>query len=140
MSEKTRKSLYCLFKVLSVLIACAFPVWAIYEKFPVWETTHGKTHSLGVGAILAVIVLIIIFRTSVFNFLKEKLKLNHAPPLLVWLIMIAVSYVLIFIGKFMQDVVTVLWMGLVGCSIGTFLTFVAENKFGKKKEDGDGQS
>lgn len=139
MSEKKRKSLYCLFKVLSVLIACAFPVWAIMEKFPIWETTHGKTHSVGVGAILAVIVLIIIFRTSVFNFLRDKLKITHAPPLLVWLVLIAISYVLVFIGQFMEDVVTVLWMGLVGCSIGTVLTLIAEHKFGKKKEDGNGQ-
>ena len=82
---------------------------------------------------MIVIVFIIVFRTSVFDFLKDKLKITHAPPLLVWLVLIAISYVLIFIGQFMQDVLVVLWMGLIGCSLGTALTFVAEHYFGKKE-------
>lgn len=139
MSEKKRKAYYCLFKVLSILVSCAFPVWAISEKFPLWKTTYGNTRSIGVGTILAIIVLAIIFRTTVFNFIRDKLKITHAPPLVVWLILLAVSYVLVFIGQFMGDVVIVLWMGLIGCSIGTVLTLIAEHKFGKK-EDNDGQS
>lgn len=139
MSEKKRKAYYCLFKVLSILVSCAFPVWAIYEKFPLWRTTYGNTRSIGVGTILAIIVLAIIFRSTVFNFIKEKLKITHAPPLVVWLILLAISYVLVFIGQFMGDVVIVLWMGLIGCSIGTVLTLIAEHKFGKK-EDSNGQS
>ena len=139
MSEQKSKALYWLFKVLSIVIACAFPVWAIYEKFPLWKTTYGTTHSIGVGTVLAVIVLTIIFRTTVVNFIKEKLKITHAPPLAVWLIMIAISYVLIFIGKFLEDLTMVLWMGLIGCAIGTVLTIIAEHKFGKK-ENNDGQS
>ena len=133
MSERTRNKLYWVFKVVSVMIACAFPVWAICEKFPLWKTVYGSTRSIGVGSILMVIVFIIIFRTSVFNFLKEKLKITHAPPLLVWLMLIAFAYILIFIGQFMQDVVVMLWMGLIGCSLGTALTFVAEHYFGKKE-------
>lgn len=139
MSEKKRKAYYCLFKVLSILVSCAFPVWAIYEKFPLWRTTYGNTRSIGVGTILAVIVLAIIFRTTVFNFIKDKLKITHAPPLVVWLTLLAISYVLVFIGQFMGDVVIVLWMGLIGCSIGTVLTLIAEHKFGKK-ENNDGQN
>lgn len=134
MSEKKRKAYYCLFKVLSILVSCAFPVWAIYEKFPLWRTTYGNTRSIGVGTILAIIVLAIIFRTTVFNFIKDKLKITHAPPLVVWLILLAISYVLVFIGQFMGDIVIVLWMGLIGCSIGTVLTLIAEHKFGKKEE------
>ena len=133
MSETKRKRLYWVFKVVSVLIACAFPVWAICERFPLWQTAYGSTRSIGVGGIMIVIVFIIVFRTSVFDFLKDKLKITHAPPLLVWLVLIAISYVLIFIGQFMQDVLVVLWMGLIGCSLGTALTFVAEHYFGKKE-------
>lgn len=134
MTERNRKVWYWVIKVVSVMIACFFPMWAICEKFPLWKTVHGDARSIGVGGILMVIVFIIVFRTSVFNFLKEKLKITHAPPLLVWLILIAFSYVLIFIGQFMQDVVTMLWMGFIGCSFGTALTFVAEHYFGVKKE------
>jgi cadmium resistance protein CadD (predicted permease) len=140
MSEKKRKTFYWLFKALSVLIACALPVWAIMERFPVWKTMYGKTHSIGVGGILVIIVLAIIFRTTVFNFIRDKLKITHAPPLAVWLILIAIAYVLVFIGQFLQDVVIVLWMGLIGCSAGTVLTFIAEHKFDDKKEEEHGQS
>lgn len=140
MSEKKRKAWYWIFKIFSVLIACAFPMWAICEKFPIWKTVYGKHHSIGVGAILGIIVIIIIFRQAVFKFLKEKLKITHAPPLAVWLILIAISYVLVFIGQFLQDVVIVLWMGFVGCIIGTVFTFIAEHKFGKKKEKDNGQN
>lgn len=136
MSEKKRKSLYWLFKILSVVIACALPIWAIAEKFPIWTTAYGKTHSIGVGGVLILIVLLIIFRKSVFDFLRDKLKITHAPPLAVWLLLIVISYVLVFIGQFMYDMVIIFWMGFVGCAVGTLLTYIAENKFGKENEDG----
>ena len=137
MSERKRKTFYLLFKVLSIIISCALPIWAICEKYPLWETVYGTTHSIGVGGILALIVIIIVFRRAVFRFIKDKLKITHAPPLAVWLILIALSYILVFIGQFMYDMVIILWMGFIGCAIGTFLTFIAENKFGKKEnEDG----
>ena len=134
MSEKKRKKLYWVYKALSVLIACAFPIWAICEKFPVWTTFCGEAHSIGVGGILIIIVVTIIFRDSVFKFIKKKLKITHAPPLMVWLVLIAISYVLLFIGQFLQDLVVVLWMGLIGCAFGTVLTFVAEHYFAEKRE------
>ena len=137
MSERKRKTLYWLFKILSIVISCTLPIWAICEKYPLWKTAYGQTHSIGVGGILVLIVLLIIFRKAVFGFIKDKLKITHAPPLAVWLILIIMSYVLVFIGQFMYDMVIILWMGLIGCAIGTLLTFIAENKFGKKEnEDG----
>lgn len=137
MTEKKRKKFYWIFKALSVIIACALPVWAICEKFPVWSVSYGNTHSIGVGGVLMAIVFLIIFRSSVFNFFKDKLKITHAPPLVVWLVLILISYVLIFIGNFLKDLTVVLWMGLIGCAFGTGLTFVAENKFNKKEEGED---
>jgi hypothetical protein len=137
MSETKRKTFYWLFKILSIVISCTLPIWAICEKYPLWETVYGATHSIGVGGILALIVIIIVFRRAVFRFIEDKLKITHAPPLAVWLILIAMSYILVFIGQFMYDMVIILWMGFIGCAIGTLLTFIAENKFGKKEnEDG----
>jgi Na+-driven multidrug efflux pump len=52
--------------------------------------------------------------------------------------MLILSYVLLYISNFIQDLTTVFWMGLVGCAIGTVLTYIAENWYGKKKEDTDG--
>ena len=128
MTERKRKTLYWSFKVASVLISCAFPIWAICEKFPLWTEDHGTGHSIGVGSILIAIVLLIIFRKSVFDFIKERIDIKHAPPVVVWLVMLVVSYVFIYLGDVMQDMTTVLWMGFIGCAIGTFLTYLS-NKF-----------
>ena len=137
MTEKKRKIFYILFKFLSVLVACLFPIWAVCEKFPVWTETYGSGRSTGVGAILILIVLAIVFRKAVFKYLSDKFKLQHAPPIFVWLVMLIVSYILIFISNFLRDLVTVLWMGVLGCAIGTLLTFIGENFFGKKEKESD---
>jgi amino acid transporter len=136
MTEKKHKRLYWLFKTLSVIISCAFPAWAILEKFPMWRT-EGNVRALGVGSILMFIVILIVFRKSVFEFIRAKFNLHHAPPLAIWLTLIVISYILIFIGEFMRDLTTVFWMGLLGCTIGTVLTFIAENKFAYVKEKSD---
>ena len=134
MTEKKTKAFYWLFKIMSVIVSCAFPIWAIYERFPVWTEVHGKTHSIGVGGILILIVLLVIFRRSVFGFMKDRLKLNHTPPIVGWVVMILVSYILMYVGKILYDITMVCWMGLIGCAIGTLLTFIAENRFKKEAE------
>lgn len=137
MSEKNRKTKYWIFKILSVLIACGLPIFAVCEHFPIWTVSHGAVRSVGVGFIIILVVIVIIFRKSVFNFLNEKLKLNHAPPIVVWLAMLIVSYILLYINDFVRDLTTVIWMGLVGCAIGTALTYVAEHFYGNE-ENGNG--
>ena len=136
MTEQKRKRLYWFFKVLGVIVSCAFPIAAILEKFPIWTEKHGSEYSVGAGGILILIVILIIFRKSVFDFVKERLKLKHAPPIVIWLVMIVVAYTLLFINKFIQDMTTIFWMGLVGCAIGTLLTLIAESKYGKKDSNG----
>jgi uncharacterized membrane protein len=138
MQEKQRTIKYWVFKVLSIIVSCGLPIYAVWEHFPIWTVTHGKARSLGVGGILCLIVLLIIFRKAVFNFLRDRAKLHHAPPVVVWLVMLIISYILLYISHFIQDLTTVFWMGLVGCAIGTMLTYIAENKYGKKKEETDG--
>lgn len=134
MTEKKRKRSYWLFKILSVIVSCALPIWAIWEKFPIWTYTHGTTRSVGVGGILALIVVLVVFRKAVFNFIRDKLKLRHAPPLAVWLVMLIISYVLVYIGNFIKDLNTIFWMGLIGCAIGSVLTYIAEHRYGEKVE------
>lgn len=134
-TDKKRSKIYWLFKIGGVLISCLFPILTICEKFPIWRAVHGANRSIGVGAILILIVVAIIFRKSVFQFFAERLKLKHAPPIFVWLVMLIISYVLIFIGEFLIDLTTVLWMGVLGCAIGTLLTFIGENFFGKKEKE-----
>lgn len=137
MTERKRKTLYWLFKVASVIVSCALPIWAICEKFPLWARDYGTDHTIGVGIILIAIVLVIVFRKTVFDFIKAHFDLKHAPPLAIWLVMLVVSYILIYIGEFMRDMTTVFWMGFIGCIIGTFLTYISE-RFKSKEVKSDG--
>lgn len=133
MKEQTkRNTLYWVFKILSVVISCALPIWAICEKFPLWKEEHGAGRSVGAGFILMLIVVIIIFRKTVFDYIMEKAKLRHAPPMVVWLILLVISYILVYIADFMRDLTVVFWMGLIGCAIGTVFTYIAESRYGKK--------
>ena len=137
MTEKKRKILYWFFKILSVLISCALPIWAILEKFPLWVENHGTGNSVGAGLILSAIVVLVVFRRSVFNFIRDRVNLNNAPPIVVWITLLVCSYLLIYLSDILMDMNIVFWMGLIGCAIGTLLTFIAENAFGKKKEKKD---
>jgi hypothetical protein len=138
MSEKKRKILYIVFKGLSIIISCALPIYAVWEHFPIWTMKHGAGHSVGTGGIICLVVLAIVFRKTVLNFIRDRMKLEHAPPVYIWIVMLIVAYILLYISKFIQDLTTVFWMGLAGSAIGTVLTFIAENKYGnqEKKEDG----
>ena len=138
MTEKKRKFWYWYLKIFSVLVACGLPIYAVVEHFPLWEISYGTTRSIGAGAIISLVIVVVVFRRAVFDFIKDRMNLRHAPPLVIWLVMLIVSYVLLYIKQFVRDLTTVFWFGLVGCAVGTALTFVAENIFGKKKEDGNG--
>lgn len=126
MTDRKRKILYWAFKIASVIVSCALPIWAICERFPLWAENHGTGRSIEVGSILIAIVLLIIFRKTVFSFLKDKLSLQHAPPIVIWLVMLVLSYVVAYLGEVMRDMTAVFWMGLIGCAIGTFLTYLSE--------------
>jgi hypothetical protein len=111
------------------------PIWAVCAKFPVWTEQSGVGRSVGAGFILILLVVLIVFRKTVFEFIKEHFNIKHAPPLTIWLVLIVISHLLIYIGEVMKDMTTVFWMGLIGCGIGTFLTYIAESRFGKVKKD-----
>ena len=137
MTESKRKKLYWTFKIASVLISIALPIWAICAKFPIWTETSGAGRSFGAGFILILMVLIIVFRKTVFDFIREHLKIKHAPPLAIWLVLIVISYTFVYIGNALRDMNTIFWMGFIGCAIGTLLTYIAESYFGKKEKDNE---
>lgn len=132
MNERKRKSLFWLFKIAGILVSCLLPVWAICEKFPVWTIEHGTKRTFSIGLILIIFVVLVIFRRTVFNFIKEHLNLQNAPPITIWLVLIVISSLLVYIGDVMRDMTTVFWMGLIGCIIGTVFTFISE-QFNKKE-------
>lgn len=133
-SDRQNKIFYWIFKIASVIISCILPVWAICSKFPLWTEGYGTGRSVGTGIILMMIVFVIIFRKTVFSFLGEKLKLKHAPPVIIWIILLIVSYILLLLANFLQDLIIVLWMGLIGCALGTVVTFIGDQFFIQKEE------
>lgn len=137
MTQKKRKFLYALFKLLSVLVSCGLPIYAVCEHFPVWTVSHGTSRTVGAGAVISVIVIAIVFRRSVFAFLREKMNLRHAPPVAVWIFTLMASYILLYLNRFIRDLTTVSWFGLLGCAIGTLLTWIAEKRYGAEKEARD---
>jgi uncharacterized membrane protein len=54
--------------------------------------------------------------------------------MLIWIVMLIISYVFLFLAQFLKDMTSIFWMGLLGSGIGTFLTFIAECAFGRKKK------
>lgn len=128
MTDRKRKALFWTFKILGILVSCAFPIWAVYERIPIWADEATVGHSIGIGGIVILFVVLIVFRKTVFDFILKRFKLEHAPPLFIWLVLLVIAYLLVFIGEFMGDLITVFWMGFIGCGIGTFLTFIS-NRF-----------
>lgn len=134
MTKTKRNTLYTLFKGLSIVISCLLPLWGVYEKFPIWIDEHGMGNSLGVGGVIGIFILLVIFRRTVFGYLKDKWKMKYAPPITIWGVMIVISYMLMFINKFLYDLTIVFWMGLIGCAIGAIFTFIAENFFAEEEK------
>ena len=128
MTSRKHKILFWSLKLASIIISCALPIWAICERFPIWTEAHGTGRTIGVGAILIGIVLLVVFRKTVFDFIRDRLDLKHAPPLVVWCVMLVVSYILIYLGEVVRDMTIIFWMGFIGCAIGTFLTYLS-NRF-----------
>lgn len=139
MTQKKRKCLHILFKMLGLLVSCGMPFYAICEHFPIWTTEFGSARSLGSGAIISSIVLLVIFRSTVFSWIKEKLQGKHAPPMVFWIVALIICYILVYINKFLIDLTVILWMGLVGCTIGNIFNLIADHKFGEV-ESNDGRA
>lgn len=133
MTDKRRRLYFWLFKCAGVIISCALPIWAICEKFPIWTRSYGSGRSIGIGAIMIAAVLVVVFRRTVFNFIRDRLDLKHAPPLVIWLALLILSYTVMYLSAVLEDLTIVLWMGFIGCAIGTVFTYIS-NKFDTKKD------
>lgn len=130
MTEKKRKLYYWGLKSAGVISSCLFPMYAIYEHFPLWVEESGAGRSIGSGLIIGAMVLIAVFRKTVFAYLSEKFQGKNAPPIAIWVVLLIGAYTLVYINSFLLDLITVLWMGLLGCGIGTGMNAIADNKFG----------
>ena len=126
MTERKRKTLFWTWKIAGILIACGLPIWAICEKFPLWSQEVGEEKTIGAGIILIGIVVLIVFRKTVFDFIRDKLDLKHAPPLVIWLVLLVISYTILYLGTIVKDMTTVFWLGFIGSAIGTVCTYISD--------------
>ena len=133
-STKT-KIYYWLLKGGGIGISALLPLWVVFDKFPVWVENHGAGKTIGAGGLIGAIIVLVIFRKTVIGYLKEKFNVNHTPPILIWIVCLAITYGLIFLIKFLYDLSLVLWMGLLGSVIGTMLTFTGEIFFKDEEEE-----
>lgn len=128
-----RKAWFWGLKSAGIVCSCLFPLFAIYEKFPIWVEENGAGRSLGSGLIIGAMVILAVFRKTVFAYLSEKFKGKNAPSMTIWVVPLLLSYIIVYINAFILDLITVLWMGLLGSGIGTVLNAIADNKFGDKQ-------
>ena len=126
MTESKRKRLYWAFKIASVLVAVGLPLYAICDHFPVWVESPGRASVTSV--LLIGFTLIVVFRRSVFMFIRDKLNLKYAPPIAIWPVLIVCSYALEYISNLISDMNTVFWYGFIGAALGMLFTFIS-NKF-----------
>lgn len=128
------KIFYGVFKWGGVGISAALPLWAVFNKFPLWVENYGVGKSLGTGGIIGIIIALIIFRDTVIGYIKEKFKIGHAPKQTWWLAGLIIVYALLYIVKFLYDLAMVMWMGLFGSIVGALMTFAGEIFFSEEEE------
>jgi hypothetical protein len=132
MKKPTKSNVfYWLLKGSGIGISAALPLWAVFNKFPLWVENYGVGKSLGTGGIIGIIIALIIFRDTVIGYIKEKFKIGHAPKLTWWIVGLIIVYGLLYIVKFLSDLALVMWLGLFGSIVGTLLTFAGEIFFGE---------
>lgn len=110
---------------LSFLFSAVPPVVAIFQKFPMWEKTVSPAYTVGVGAVIAVIVLLICFRKTIIPVVRDKLGIKSIPPVFIW---IAGLVAVIFFEKihtFMTDIKVVIFAGMIGSAIAWGFSFAA---------------
>lgn len=116
-------------------VSAAFPLWAVIEKFPLWVETHGVGRSIGTGGIIGGIIALVIFRDAIVAYFKEKFKNIHTPKITWWIVALIITYVLLYICKFLSDLSLILWMGLLGSVIGTLMTVAGDTIFGEEEKN-----
>lgn len=124
--SKKDKFFYWFWRLSGIITACLCPIYAVIEHFPIWLERNGTGRTLGVGAILILIILAVVFRKTVINYFREKFKTHTFPPVMGWIVLLCIAYVLQFINAFIIDMTAVFWAGLVGGLIGSFFMWLAD--------------
>jgi hypothetical protein len=132
---KHPKIKYCICVVLSFLCSAVPPAVAVFQKFPMWEKTVSPAYTIGVGAVLAAIVLLICFRKTIIPVVKEKLGIKSVPPVVIWVVGLVAVVIFEKINTFMTDIKVVIFAGLIGSAVGWCFS-LASAYFDKKVKEG----
>lgn len=131
---KKLKVKYWIFTILSFVLSAVPPVVAVLQKFPIWAEKINPTYTIGIGAVLAVIVILICFRKTLIPVIKEKIGIKSIPPVFIWVAGLATVIVFEKINTFMTDIKVVVFAGLVGSALGWICSFVSSFYDKKIKE------
>ncbi len=136
MKQKNKRRLKLLsFKGAGIVTSVALPVWAIIERFPILKAESGTGRMLGIGGLMTAVVLLITFKRTVFDYIKEKTGIRHAPPFAVWSALLIASFAVGVLADAMAELRAVFVAGAVGSGIGTVLSIIGDNVSDKVVED-----
>ena len=124
--SKRDKFFYWAWRLLGIFLSGYLPISAVVDHFPIWLEHKGTGRTIWVGAILILIILAVIFRKTVINYVRERLKTHSYPPVMGWVVLLCVTYVLRFINDFIIDMTSVFWMGLIGGLLGSLCMWLAD--------------
>lgn len=132
---KRTKVKYWICVVLSFLFSAIPPVVAVAQKFPIWEKTVSPAYTVGVGLVMAAIVLLICFRKTIIPVVRDKLGIKSIPPVFIWVAGLALAVFFEKINTFMTDVKVVIFAGMIGSAIGWAFSFASAYYDKKVKEE-----
>jgi hypothetical protein len=132
--SKKDKILYWALRLLGIFISGCLPISAVIEHFPLWIEHKGAGRTIWVGTLLILIIVAVIFRKTVINYIRERFKTRTYPPVMGWVAMLCIAYVLRFINDFIMDMTSIFWMGLIGGLLGSLCLWFADRI--KKKKGG----
>ena len=111
--------------VVSIIVAIAFPVVAVFQKLSVKAGEVSKIQVLSFGAILVLLILCVTLKKMLFKWIKEWLGTVTMPPIIMWLVFLTLVIVLQgtaeTLTKYLPAVRTVCIAGILGAGIGCII-------------------
>ena len=116
---------YWLCIVAAFLCSTVPPVTVILQKFPVWAGDIPPANTVGAGVVFALATFVICFRKTIIPTVMDKLGIKAIPPVIVWVVVLAVAACLEKITTIITDFKVVAFAGLVGSVFGWLFTFLS---------------
>lgn len=110
---------------LSAGSSIGVPLMAILEKFPLWAEGKVDAKKLGVGGVMAAIVLLVGLRHQIWPILKGKLHITSAWAIGIWAAFFGILLGIEKIVPLLPDLRSICIAGLSGTAVGQGLNTIA---------------